>query len=169
MKKDIVFPGFHSYENVLDIEECQKFISDIKDTEYTASKNAPHSLLLEKNSTFFKFIEESIKPYLYDYFKDYNIFMDDDRGYMIMKYDQAMRLGGHSDDHGKYNDPKPRLSLVFYINENYDGGEIKFKNLDISIKPKSNQLIIFPSSYLFFHTISKVTKGQRFIITNFYS
>lgn len=169
MKKQKLFPGFYSYEDVLDIEKLNEFVNSVDSINYNVYRNAPQSFLIDKNTDFYKFVNQSLEPYVVDYFKDNDIFLEDDRGYMLMKYATNMRLGGHSDDHGGYNDPKPRMSLVFYINDNYDGGEIKFKNLDISIKPKKNQLIIFPSSYLFFHVISKVTSGERFIITNFYS
>tara|TARA_Y100001937_G_scaffold101758_1_gene139707 strand:+ start:7088 stop:7714 length:627 start_codon:yes stop_codon:yes gene_type:complete len=61
------------------------------------------------------------------------------------------------------------LSFIFMINEDYEGGELKFllptnKNKEMEIKPKSNRLIIFPSNFMFPHVVKPVKKGERFTV-----
>ena len=48
---------------------------------------------------------------------------------------------------GKDHPTKYRTySAIFYINDDYEGGEIYFPNWDIEIKPKTGSLVIFPSN-----------------------
>lgn len=61
------------------------------------------------------------------------------------------------------------LSLIYFINDNYEGGEIEFslpynENLKSTVKPKSNRLIIFPSNFLYPHKVLPVKKDKRFTI-----
>lgn len=61
------------------------------------------------------------------------------------------------------------LSLIYFINDNYEGGEVEFslpsdENLKTIVKPKSNRLIIFPSNFLYPHKVLPVKKNQRFTI-----
>jgi predicted 2-oxoglutarate/Fe(II)-dependent dioxygenase YbiX len=54
--------------------------------------------------------------------------------------------------------------LVYYLNDDYTGGEINFSILGIKIKPVKNQLIIFPSNYIYRHSVEEVTKGTRYSV-----
>lgn len=169
MNKEVLFPGFNSYKDTLDIDRLNVLLNKIKDDDYRFRSTSPRSFETEKNSELSIFLSNELKPYINDYFKDYNTYMENDRGFVVLKYSKNMRLGGHADDHLKFNGVTSRMSLVFYVNDNYEGGDIRFNNFDMSIQPKANQLIIFPSSYLFFHRIAKVSSGERLIISNFYA
>jgi len=56
------------------------------------------------------------------------------------------------------------VSLVGYLNDNYDGGEIAFDMYDIKVKPDAGDLIIFPSNYMFMHKAMPVTSGVKYSI-----
>ena len=51
-----------------------------------------------------------------------------------------------------------------YLNDDFEGGELFFPNLDISIKPKARQLIIFPGGNEYVHGVKTVTKGARYVL-----
>ena len=58
-------------------------------------------------------------------------------------------------------------AMVFYINDDYFGGELFFPDIDMEIKPKAGQLIAWPSGPLFEHGVKKITSGDRYVISSF--
>lgn len=48
-----------------------------------------------------------------------------------------------------------------YINDNFEGGELKFKNKDYVIKPEPGMLVNVPLYKEFEHMVAKVTGGNR--------
>ena len=48
-----------------------------------------------------------------------------------------------------------------YINDNFDGGVLEFKNKDYSLKPEPGMLINIPMYREFEHRVTKVTNGNR--------
>jgi len=79
----------------------------------------------------------------------------------ILKYG----LGGHYKFHYDHCEKNPRtLSCIFLVNDNYEGGELVFKypNSKLTkIDKKENRMIIWPSNFLYPHSVKPVTKGER--------
>lgn len=44
-----------------------------------------------------------------------------------------------------------------YFNDDYEGGEMHFPYLDLTIKPKTGDIILFPANYVGTHGVAKVT------------
>jgi hypothetical protein len=57
---------------------------------------------------------------------------------------------------------------VIYLNDDYEGGEIYFPDLDFSIKPKAGTLIFFPSNQYYSHGVREITSGEIYTIPNFW-
>lgn len=57
------------------------------------------------------------------------------------------------------------LSALVYLNDDYDGGELYFPELNFSVKPKSGMLITFPGNLHYVHGVSKITKGVRYTLS----
>ena len=83
--------------------------------------------------------------------------------YNILKYGVGQKFVNHIDDHQEYH---RRVSTVYYANDNYTGGEILFPRFNLEIKPKANQMIIFPSTYVYNHSVVPVTSGERYAIVS---
>ena len=60
-------------------------------------------------------------------------------------------------------------SGIYYVNDDYEGGEIYFPELEWSFKPKADTLLIFPSSSKYIHGVSKVTSGTRYTVACWYT
>jgi hypothetical protein len=60
------------------------------------------------------------------------------------------------------------VSSVFYINDNFIGGEIYFPNQSLTIKPIKNMLILFPGDIYFLHGVKHVTSGERYTVPAFW-
>jgi len=54
------------------------------------------------------------------------------------------------------------VSFLFYLNDQYGGGELEFYDLGLTIKPKKGMMIAFPSYKDFAHKVHPVTWGHRY-------
>tara|TARA_B100000131_G_scaffold45783_1_gene40869 strand:- start:763 stop:1392 length:630 start_codon:yes stop_codon:yes gene_type:complete len=54
------------------------------------------------------------------------------------------------------------VSFLFYLNDQYGGGELEFYDLGLTIKPKKGMMIAFPSYKDFAHMVHPVTWGNRY-------
>ena len=115
--------------------------------------------------TVFKNILEVIEPDLYikkdDSIKKYIAGLESPKG-------SGWAMLPHSDCDPKNNITKNiKKGIVFYLNSNYEGGEIEYVNKNISLKPEENSIIIHPSTEEYKHGVKIVTNGTRCIYTNF--
>jgi hypothetical protein len=83
--------------------------------------------------------------------------------YAVLKYGVGQKFTNHIDDHQDYH---RRISTTYYINDNYLGGEIVFPRFDVTFKPKANQMIIFPSTYVYNHSVLPVIEGERYAVVS---
>lgn len=73
--------------------------------------------------------------------------------------DVAMQL-----HHDKYN-PLLVNGVVYYYNDNYEGGEIEYPDFNISIKPKPGMLVTHPAETM--HVVQRFYGADRFFTTNY--
>jgi hypothetical protein len=59
------------------------------------------------------------------------------------------------------------VSPVFYINDEYTGGEIEFVWHNVKLKPKAGTLVVFPSNYAYAHIAHPVITGTKYAIVTF--
>lgn len=72
----------------------------------------------------------------------------------IVKFKSDYSMNKHVDTAGDF-------AVIYYINDNYDGGEINFPWHDLKVKPKANSFITFPSNQHYLHEVLKNT-GDRY-------
>lgn len=89
----------------------------------------------------------------------------------FLRYDIGDEYKVHNDSEdlvgGKLKQVVERdISLLYYLNDDYDGGELEFTKLQLTIKPKTGMLIAFPSYLEFEHRVHPVTKGTRYSIVS---
>ena len=60
------------------------------------------------------------------------------------------------------------ISTVSYLNDNYVGGEIEFRQSNVRIKPEAGSIVFFPSNFLYVHEIMPVTDGTRYAMPHWY-
>ena len=58
------------------------------------------------------------------------------------------------------------VSFLFYLNDQYGGGELEFYDLGLTIKPKKGMMIAFPSYKDFAHMVHPVTWGHRYSLVS---
>jgi hypothetical protein len=69
-------------------------------------------------------------------------------------------MGPHCDTYD--GDTDLAFSMITYINEDYEGGEICFPNHGITLKPAAGSLVIFPSQEPYLHEVKNVLSGERY-------
>lgn len=57
------------------------------------------------------------------------------------------------------------FGVVIYLNDDFTGGDLKYPDLDIAIKPKKASLMIHSANIL--HKVLRVTSGNRYCLTSF--
>ena len=77
--------------------------------------------------------------------------------------------GQHYDAHYDGSTAERRsVSAIFYMNDNYEGGQLFFENLNISLKPKAGSLVLFPGTEEFKHGVTVVNPGPtRYVLVGF--
>lgn len=78
----------------------------------------------------------------------------------ITKWNAGQDMGPHFDgQNGSYS---LAFTMVSYLNDDYEGGEISFPNHNLLIKPKAGSVVIFPSSSEFIHEVKTIKNGTRY-------
>jgi hypothetical protein len=91
--------------------------------------------------------------------------VDYTRFFALQRQYSGIKLGEHVDNH---TDPSLIYACVAYINDDYNGGEIFFSSFNLSIKPKSGSLLVFPTSKQWSHGVTEVSEGPtRYVLPCF--
>ena len=73
-------------------------------------------------------------------------------------------------DAGKPNDfPWYDIAGLFYINDDYDGGELYFPNQGIQFKPRAGSAYFFPGDMNYIHGVSEIKSGIRYTVPFFWT
>jgi len=158
------FPTPEEWENSKHgrIEKDQHFEKEISDLFYYATK-----LYIEENNIVFdNWIEDgwNIAKYVPN--------PADSEEYVMMHHTDFQR-------EFSYNPGlKFGITSVFYLNEEYSGGEICFRfvdednpsiiKADYVYKPNAGDIVMFPSGPPYYHGVKAVTSGQKYIIRNYW-
>jgi predicted 2-oxoglutarate/Fe(II)-dependent dioxygenase YbiX len=85
----------------------------------------------------------------------------------ISKYVSGAEMGPHVDYHGEPH-LEPIMSAVMYLNDDMEGGELHFTELDIKIKPEAGSIVVFPSVEPFYHRSTPVVSGVKYMSPAFW-
>ena len=96
-----------------------------------------------------------------DYCKMYTIEMKYWEAMNFIRYGEGQHFQEHADHGWSYI---ATVSMVAYVNDDYEEGGLSFGKLGLSIKPKAGDLYIFPSTYLFSHRAMPVKSGIKYSI-----
>lgn len=148
--------------------------------------------ILENSKYIFNEIFEGFKNVCLDYAEKVNedakvLLMTDTA---IKRYETGTFMGSHFDQ--QEGDQRLKYSLVMYLNDDYEGGELSFsvkdgvltstdnaasedfesdKNigkLTFSVKPEAGSVIIFPSESPYSHTAHLVKSGFKYMVPSFW-
>lgn len=85
----------------------------------------------------------------------------------VVKWEPGGKLDLHVDDLGY--ESENQIPTLVYLNDDYEGGELKFVSHDLSIKPKKGDLVIFPGNLHYPHEVTEVISGTRYTLPVWFS
>jgi predicted 2-oxoglutarate/Fe(II)-dependent dioxygenase YbiX len=116
---------------------------------------------------FKKTVKEIINPF-------YGIEIYQSEFPQILSYDIGGHYRPHIDGESLWQTPEGELiwkksidrdiSIVMYLNDDYEGGDFVFPDLKIRIRPEPGMLVCFPSNHHYKHGVEPVTSGKRYSI-----
>lgn len=115
------------------------------------------------NSSLSNMFLTGFGPLESDYKQEHQLDTTSHEEYSILKYGQGQKFVNHIDDH---KDHHRRMSWVYYINDDYTGGEISFPRFNLTYKPVANEFIVFPSNYVYNHSVLPVIEGTRYAVVS---
>ena len=136
---------------------------EVRDTQIVdAGPLFPKIIDLFKNT-----VKEVINPF-------YGIEITESEIPQILSYSIGGHYCPHIDGESLWQTPNQELiwkkstnrdiSMVFYLNDDYEGGDFVFPDLKIRIRPEPGMLVCFPSNHHYKHGVEPVTKGKRYSI-----
>jgi hypothetical protein len=177
-------PGVHIYDNIWpesdaffeklltpefwetnkDIPGARKWVREdfFDDVEYTKDNG-------KKSDTCWVYshpeANEAFRDVVSSYTYHWNLDPRSRESLRISRFSNGEFFGAHADD--TFATPRT-VSLVYYPNDDYEGGELEFIHFGVTIKPKAKQLLIFPSGYSYEHRITEIKSGNpRWTIVSF--
>lgn len=177
-------PGIHIYDNVW--PESMEFFNGLLNKEFWEEHSKDKSFKKWVREDFFDDVNytrengkqsdtcwvyswpaanEAFRGPLESYCFHWNLDPKSRESLRISRFSNGEFFGAHADD--TYATPRT-VSMVYYPNDDYEGGELEFLHFGVTIKPKANQLLVFPSGYSYEHRIHEIKSGNpRWTIVSF--
>lgn len=160
---------------ILDDEEYRLIKNGEKDEPYPESMGneidwkSPTHTPIEGNISdiLFKILNNSAKT-IVKFFGDETTWYHEP---FISLFSEGKSLRVHCDGftYGDEGLTRTDYSTVYYLNDDYEGGEICFPALGMKIKPKANSLLLWSNSWHedTAHGVNLVTSGKRYVSQGF--
>ena len=94
----------------------------------------------------------------------------------IMRYRSGGFYKGHADSENYDSESASwkkiidrDLSLLLYLNDDFEGGELSFYTLRYQVWPRPGAAVMFPSDHRYVHQAETVTQGERYAIVSWAS
>jgi hypothetical protein len=139
-------------ESIKDYRDCVDF--KVREMDALASRGDHRDL-----RDIFDVVKTNLYQCLNDYESRYNLRMEYMEAINFVKYGVGQHFQVHADHGFSYT---CTVSRVMYLNDDYEGGELWFPNLDITIKPEYGDIILFPSTYIYSHSSLPVKSGVKY-------
>jgi hypothetical protein len=172
MNKEELLPGITAYYDInIDFDQLSEYYSNTEWQEAKVYAGAETDRKLRDASTkMFNDLSPAIRAEIYKYVDEYatrNGLEDLDLvdAFSLVKYNVGQFFVNHSD--GGPGMPR-RLSMVVYLNDDYEGGEISFTKFGIAFKMPKNTMILFPSTEEYSHAAEAVTDGTKHVLIGFW-
>jgi hypothetical protein len=169
--------NIHIFENLLPTDELAELLRYAKCNDDWSAVYGHHQWSDRVHRDFTEPIAKNIYENLY--IKTKNILqttfdiLADSTGAQLNRWQVGDEQAPHADkqelDGSKNCCPTYDLSSVFYLNNDFKGGEIFFPIQSFTAKPVRNMLIIFPGDINFIHGVNTVTDGIRYTVSTFWT
>jgi hypothetical protein len=133
-----------------------------KDFKFTSKGLGPAD---EENVELYRIHSEifsRVKACVDDYGRYWGVGMMAYEAFNFVKYEGA---GTHFKIHADHGPTYvTTVSIVVYLNDNYEGGEIWFPRFNLTHKPKAGDIVVFPSTYIYEHASQDMISGTKYSV-----
>jgi hypothetical protein len=150
-------PAYVGYQQLMpDYRDCVDFKFKKSDIEHDTGEKSKNLQSLWQD------LYDAKLPVVEDYSKMYNINnLQYWEAFNFVKYGAGQHFMEHHDHGFSYN---CTVSLVAYVNDDYEGGELFFRLQNLKVKPEAGDLFVFPSNFMYPHQAMPVTSGVKYSI-----
>lgn len=93
-------------------------------------------------------------------------------GYHTQKWEPGAFARIHSDNTDEHGNSGPfersRYAAFLYLNDNFEGGLLRFPDHDITVPPKTGLLAAFSGGFKNMHEVTMITSGVRYTLGSFW-
>jgi predicted 2-oxoglutarate/Fe(II)-dependent dioxygenase YbiX len=148
----------------------------IYDADYWANRVATYPTIEKSDPEIPKLIERMVSRLKAEVDKFFNVDANPTSPAMVRWLPGQLQMP-HADkelhtgpDAGTPNDfPYYDLAGLFYINDDYEGGELYFPNQGIQFKPKAGAAYFFPGDKNYIHGVTEIKSGIRYTVPFFWT
>jgi predicted 2-oxoglutarate/Fe(II)-dependent dioxygenase YbiX len=152
-----------------------------KTLEWSTDKETRNTQMVEYDeslaSTFTNLIAHAVKTHINPYF---NIELQSAEQVQFLKYGVGGHYKPHPDGEALWHEKDTNrlvwkknierdISILIYLNSEYEGGQLIFPDQHITLNPKPGMLVAFPSTHCFMHGVTPVTSGVRYALVSWAS
>jgi hypothetical protein len=148
-------PAYVGYQQLMpEYRDCNDF--KFKKEYYERNKSEKGDLLKD----IWQDCYDAQKPAVDDYCSKFNIMeLRYWESFNFIRYRPGQHFMEHHDHGFSYN---CTVSLVTYLNDDYEGGGLYFRNQGITYTPREGDTVIFPSNFMYPHQALKVDSGIKY-------
>ena len=126
--------------------------------------------VIEKNKNIRKLLDDKVFECTKKAIQKYNekfkqAQISKDSGYQLLKYEKGGFYTQHVDS---FTEIPRTISCSFTLNDNFKGGEFSFFNNTFMYSLKKGSAIMFPSNFLYPHSVLPVINGTRYSIVTWF-
>lgn len=184
MKEIILEKHIRVYEDAVTSEWCDKLIDKYEETQESLKGHALFRESVEEIEVPYEGelwdqvneeIAESSQRALNLYLRDYMVFEYEYEylgtkmlyypplGFSPMHYDDELLSNtGENIGHAR------PITVVVFLNDDFEGGELYFQDQGVVYKPKKGSIIIFPASYMYPHSTNPTCGKVRYSLLPFF-
>lgn len=93
-------------------------------------------------------------------------------GYHTQKWEPGAYARVHSDNTDEHGNSGPfarsRYAAFLYLNDDFEGGLLRFPDRNVEIQPKVGMLAAFDGGFKNMHEVTMITKGVRYTLGSFW-
>ena len=113
-----------------------------------------------------KRVDHGVKRVLRDNWPERPLMYND--GCHLVRWTVGPGMPPHA-DHQNEGFAHREFAAVLYLNDDFDGGELRLTRLGIVIRPETGTLVIIPSTWEHEHEVLPITRGERYTMAGFYT
>jgi len=152
-------------ENILSKEEHKKILDYVESADnwhtqpwgvkLLSPSKQPDEIVVLLDKVYMVAYENCINFYGVD------LYPFEKRAVPLVKFEKNYTMNEHADTTGDF-------AALYYLNDDYEGGEIHFMDHNLKIKPKANSLIMFPSNADYWHEVLENIGKERYSSTTWF-